>query len=281
MRNCYQDKSSTNNITYVYCRTLRYVRSKKQQQNSNNIPCKLCLTPSYIPDIKWSQQNSVASAARSSLLIQASQVARSSTLKDCDNILCPSLCWNLSHRPEAIDEFYWQPIDSPKENIWYKKLPMKRNGLANIMKRMAEKAKIKNEGNFTNTSGRKTAIQSLRGHFDPLAISELIGHANPSSIQSYSHDSIQTQKEMATLARSSSTAAYNNTASTVNASSSNQRQFSIESLFNNNTLNSCQKTFIFQLESDFVTVSRSSYSSACARAVNIYFVVLPSHFCGP
>ena len=26
----------------------------------------------------------------------------------------------LSHRPEGIDEFYLQPIDSPKENIWYK-----------------------------------------------------------------------------------------------------------------------------------------------------------------
>ena len=36
---------------------------------------------------------------------------------------------------------------------------MKREGLANIMKRMAEKAGIKNKGSFTNTSGRKTAIQ--------------------------------------------------------------------------------------------------------------------------
>ena len=132
----------------------------------------------------------------------------------------------LSHRPEGIDEFYLQPIDIPKENIWYKKLPMKRDGLANIMERMAEKAGIKNEGNFTNTSGRKTAIQNLRGHFDPLAISELTGDANPSLIQSYSHNSIQTQKEMfdilATPARSSSTAVYNNTATTVNASTSNQ-----------------------------------------------------------
>ena len=90
----------------------------------------------------------------------------------------------LSHRPEGIDEFYLQSIDIPKENIWYKKLTMTRDGLANIMKRMAEKAEIKNEGNFTNTSGRKTAIQSLRGHFDPLAVSELTGQANPSSIQS-------------------------------------------------------------------------------------------------
>ena len=43
----------------------------------------------------------------------------------------------LSHRPEGIDEFYLQAIDSPKENIWYNKLPMKRDGLANIIKRMA------------------------------------------------------------------------------------------------------------------------------------------------
>ena len=42
-----------------------------------------------------------------------------------------------SRRPEGNDEFYLQPIDSPKENIWYKTLPMKRDGLANIMKRMA------------------------------------------------------------------------------------------------------------------------------------------------
>jgi len=58
---------------------------------------------------------------------------------------------------------------------------------------MAQKAEIDNEGKFTDTSGRKTAIQSLRDHFDPVAISELTGRANPSSIQSYSHKSIQTE----------------------------------------------------------------------------------------
>ena len=79
----------------------------------------------------------------------------------------------LSHRPECIGEFYLQPIDNPREDIWYKKLPLKRDGLANIIKRMVEKAEIQKEGNFTNSSGRKTAIQSLRGHFNSLAISEL------------------------------------------------------------------------------------------------------------
>ena len=148
----------------------------------------------------------------------------------------------LSVRPEGIDHFYLQPIDSPKDNIWYKKLQLKRDGLANIMKRMAETADIQNEGNFTNTSGRKTAIQSLRGHFDPLAISELTGHANPSSIQSYSHNSVQTQKEMfdrlAAPGRSSTTV-YNNSATTVNASSSEQRQL-FANLFNGTTMKSCQ-----------------------------------------
>ena len=48
------------------------------------------------------------------------------------------------------------------------------------MKRMAQKAERNNEGKLTETSGRKTAIQSLHDHFDPVAISELTGHANPS-----------------------------------------------------------------------------------------------------
>ena len=66
------------------------------------------------------------------------------------------------------------------------------------MKRMVEKTEIQNEGNFTNSAGRKTVIQSLRGHFDPLAISELAWHAyqKATSIQSYSQNAVETQKEM-------------------------------------------------------------------------------------
>ena len=110
------------------------------------------------------------------------------------------------------------------------------------MKRMVEKAEIQKEGNFTNSSGRKTAIQSLRGHFDPLAISKLTGHANPTPIQSYSQNAVQTQKEMfdwlVELGRCS-TAVYNSTATTVNATSAEHRQL-FSNLFNCPTLNSCQ-----------------------------------------
>ncbi|KAK3732346.1 hypothetical protein QZH41_000536 [Actinostola sp. cb2023] len=63
----------------------------------------------------------------------------------------------LRHRPEGpgVDAFYLQPIDNPKGTIWYKTLALKRDGLGNIMKRMAETAGIQHEGNFTNTSGEK------------------------------------------------------------------------------------------------------------------------------
>ena len=43
----------------------------------------------------------------------------------------------LNHKPEGIDEFYLQPTDSPKENIWYNKLAIKRDALTNITKRVA------------------------------------------------------------------------------------------------------------------------------------------------
>ena len=34
----------------------------------------------------------------------------------------------LSQRPEGIGEFYLQPIDNPREDIWYTTLPLKRGG---------------------------------------------------------------------------------------------------------------------------------------------------------
>lgn len=151
----------------------------------------------------------------------------------------------LSHRPKETTTFYLQPIDNPKGNIWYKTLSLKRDGLGNIMKRMSEIAGIQNEGNFTNSSGRKTAIQSLRGHFDPLTISELTGHANPTSIQSYSHNSLETQKMMfEKLAYSHSGAIQSSTSSVVNtySHSSEKKDEHVlpANLLSNSTLNNCR-----------------------------------------
>lgn len=58
---------------------------------------------------------------------------------------------------------------------------------------MARQAGIENEGCLTNTSRPKTAVQRFRRFFDQTEISELTGHADTSSIQSYSHNVFQTQ----------------------------------------------------------------------------------------
>ena len=61
--------------------------------------------------------------------------------------------------------------------MWYKAVPVGRNTLAKQMKTIASIASL--DRKFTNSSGRKTVIQSLREDFHPFEISELTGHANP------------------------------------------------------------------------------------------------------
>ncbi|KAK2556976.1 hypothetical protein P5673_020819 [Acropora cervicornis] len=69
--------------------------------------------------------------------------------------------------------------------------PIGKGTLAKQMQSIASIASL--YGKFTNSSGRKTVIQSLRDDFDPLEISELTGHANPESISSYSHNPLEKQ----------------------------------------------------------------------------------------
>ena len=90
--------------------------------------------------------------------------------------------------------FFLTPVDGPTTNVWYKAVPMGRNTLAKQMKTIASIASL--DGKFTNSSGRKTVIQSLREDFHPLEISELTGHANPDSISSYSHNPLEKQRRM-------------------------------------------------------------------------------------
>jgi hypothetical protein len=102
----------------------------------------------------------------------------------------------IQHRPPGVGHFYLVPIENPTGEIWYKKVALKKDGVAALMKRMAETAGIANDGHFGFSSGRKTAIQSLRSKYDPVTISELTGYANPASIMSYSHNPLNIQREM-------------------------------------------------------------------------------------
>jgi len=73
-------------------------------------------------------------------------------------------------------------------------VPIGRNTLAKQIQSIVSIASL--DGKFTNSSCRKIAIQALRDNFDPLEISELTGHANPESISSYSHNSLEKQRRM-------------------------------------------------------------------------------------
>ena len=86
------------------------------------------------------------------------------------------------------------------------------------MKTIASIASL--DGKFTNSSGRKTVIQSLREDFHPLEISELTGHANPDSISSYSHNPLEKQRRMSNKLAgfSSSTTTQTTTVTAANAS---------------------------------------------------------------
>ena len=90
--------------------------------------------------------------------------------------------------------FFLTPVDKPTTNVWYKAVPVGRNTLAKQMKTIASIASL--DGKFTNSSGRKTVIESLRKDFHPLEISELTGHANPDSISSYSHNPLEKQRRI-------------------------------------------------------------------------------------
>ena len=61
----------------------------------------------------------------------------------------------------------------------------------------------------------KQVIQALRDDFDPLEISKLIGHANPESIASYSHNPLEKQRRM-----SNKLAGFNPSTTTANSYSS-------------------------------------------------------------
>ena len=93
----------------------------------------------------------------------------------------------IGHRPQGDKlpgNFFLTAVDGPTTNVWYKAAPVGRNTLAMQMKTIASIASL--YGKFTNSSGRKTIIQSLPEDFHPLEISELTGHANPDPISSYS-----------------------------------------------------------------------------------------------
>ncbi|KAK3751382.1 hypothetical protein QZH41_002573 [Actinostola sp. cb2023] len=128
-----------------------------------------------------------------------------------------------SHRPQGENvppNFFLAPIGDKKPSegdVWFKASPVGRNTLAKQMKIIATTAGL--DGKYSNSSGRKTVIQSLRDDFHPLEICELTGHANPESISSYSHNPLEKQRRMSNHLAGFSTANSTTTNATANGDS--------------------------------------------------------------
>ena len=90
---------------------------------------------------------------------------------------------------------YLAVAKSPKTEVWYKRQPLGIHSLGQFMKTMADAVNL--TGKHTNHSVRRTMITALRHeNVNPLDISQISGHKNLKSIDSYSTVSVEQQKEM-------------------------------------------------------------------------------------
>ena len=105
----------------------------------------------------------------------------------------------IDRKPEPMKQpespFYLAQIINLKSSVWYKASPLGVNSLGNFMKSMAVEAKL--AGKHTNHSARRTMITTLRHeNINPLDISQLSGHKNLKSIDTYSEASEEQQRRM-------------------------------------------------------------------------------------
>jgi len=117
---------------------------------------------------------------------------------------CPVMIYKmyLEKKPVAMKQpespFYLACITNPKSDVWYKNSPLGVHSLGNFMKSMASKANL--TGKFTNHSARRTMITTLRHeNISPLDISQLSGHKNLKSIDTYSEASEEQQRKMSLI----------------------------------------------------------------------------------
>ena len=131
--------------------------------------------------------------------------------------------------------------------MWYKKVTLKKDGIASIMKNMTQIAKS-DEGHFAPTTGRKTAIQSLRSFKDSVTISELTGHADPASVLQYSHNPLNVQRRLCSqLAHVRQINTPTSTSTTVQQQAGSQRvgeqdqasASGVEAIFHSSVLHGC------------------------------------------
>ena len=115
--------------------------------------------------------------------------------------LCPVKLFKifLAHRlPDIMkpeDPLYLVTVKKSKGQVWYKRQSLSVHSLGQFMKTMA--VAINLNGKHTNHSAQRTMIIALHHeNMSPLDMSQLSGHKNLKSIDSYSTVSEQQQKDM-------------------------------------------------------------------------------------
>jgi hypothetical protein len=66
---------------------------------------------------------------------------------------------------QTTGPFYLSAIDNPTSEVWYKKTPMGKNTINNIMKKMQENSPLNSicpDKKLTNHSTRKTVVKKLK-----------------------------------------------------------------------------------------------------------------------
>ena len=74
-------------------------------------------------------------------------------------------------------KYYYEQDNCDKDRIWYKKERVGEKTLAKFMKRILKKSNVSSDKRITNTSARKTMIQTLMKHnVPPTEIMQKSGH---------------------------------------------------------------------------------------------------------
>lgn len=113
----------------------------------------------------------------------------------------------LEKRPEEMKKtgpFYLAVIDKPQTSaVWYKKTPMGKNTINNIMKTMKEDSPLKDvcpEKKLTNHSARKTVVKKLKSSGIPKCeINNITGHNSEQGLDDYDSGDENEQKIMSNI----------------------------------------------------------------------------------
>ncbi|CAH3037292.1 unnamed protein product, partial [Porites lobata] len=113
----------------------------------------------------------------------------------------------LEKRPEEMKKtgpFYLAVIDKPQTSaVWYKKTPMGKNTINNIMKTMKEDSPLKDvcpEKKLTNHSVRKTVVKKLKSSGIPKCeIKNITGHNSEQGLDDYDSGDENEQKIMSNI----------------------------------------------------------------------------------